>query len=287
MKLIAIDLDGTLLNSQKEITEDNLKAIEQAQSLGVTIVIATGRFAKDAWKITKKYNLNTWHICSNGAAIYTPDDQLISSISMDHHDVIEALKWLSDNDYYFEVATDKHIHAWHHHHPTLIKELNVLKLRDPAVDTTRLHNVLNLWKTQKELRDIATIDSLMDLKEDWHNILTIVFDPQKRQQAMAHFKEWGRLTVSYSWLYNFELMSPTVSKGNALKTLGDRLGIHLSDMMAIGDNHNDLSMLSTVGFGVAMGNSSREVQEACSFTTRSYEESGVAYAINHKLRNLL
>lgn len=285
MPMIALDMDGTLLNSKKEVSDENLAAILEAQAAGYEIVIATGRFSEDAWRILKPYGFSHWLISSNGAMIHSPEGDVLQTTPMDPQDVRDAITWLDANGYYFEVTSDRGIHAWLQHHESLLEELIPLKAAVPDTDTQRLRDVITTWSVQKGYQPIGSFDALFALPEEWHNILVISFTPRMLQDGMRYFEHWGRLTLSSSWRYNFELMAPATSKGNALKVLGDRLGIPMSETMAIGDNHNDLSMLTLAAYGVAMGNAEAVVAQRCPIRTHSHENHGVAKAIRALLKN--
>ncbi len=285
MPMIALDMDGTLLNSKKEISEENLAAILEAQAAGCEIVIATGRFSGDAWRILKPYGFPHWLISSNGAMIHSPEGDILRTTPMASQDVLDAITWLDANGYYFEVTSDQGIHAWLQHHGSLLDELDPLKAAEPETDIQRLRDVITTWSVQKGYQPIASFNALLELSEEWHNILVISFTPRMLVDGMRHFENWGRLTLSSSWRYNFELMAPATSKGNALKMLGERLGIPMTETMAIGDNHNDLSMLTLATYGVAMGNAEAAVIHRCPILTHSHENHGVAKAIQALLKN--
>ncbi len=284
MPMIALDMDGTLLNSKKEISPENLAAILEAQAHGYEIVIATGRFSGDAWRILRPYGFSHWLISSNGAMIHSPEGDILGTTPMLADDVAEALEWLDDNGYYFEVTSNRGIHAWLQHHNFLLEELDALEKAEPGTDVQRLRDVITTWSVLKGYKPIDSIPELISLPEEWHNILVISFTPDMLAKGMKHFEHWGRLTLSTSWRYNFELMAPATSKGNALMQLGQRLGIPMTETMAIGDNHNDLSMLTTAVYGVAMGNAEEVIRNLCPIVTHSHENHGVARAIHALLK---
>ncbi len=194
------------------------------------------------------------------------------------------MAWLDREGFYFEVTSNRGIHAWLRHHEALLAQLEPLKAAQPEADIRRLRDVITTWSVQKGYRPIDSIEGLMALPEEWHNLL-VSFTPQRLLEGMAHFRSWGRLTLSTSWRYNFELMAPAASKGNALEALGTRLGIAMADTMAIGDNHNDLSMLTAAAFGVAMGNAEGAIQEQCPIVTHPHDDHGVARAIHAFLKD--
>lgn len=284
MPMIALDMDGTLLNSKKEISPENLAAILEAQSHGFEIVIATGRFSEDAWRILRPYGFSHWLISSNGAMIHSPEGEILATTPMRPEDVEQAMTWLDEKGYYFEVTSNRGIHAWLQHHESLLAELEPLKAAEPETDIQRLRDVITTWSVLKNYKPIGSFGQLLALPEEWHNILVISFTPQMLIDGMKHFEKWGRLTLSTSWRYNFELMAPATSKGNALQLLGNRLGIPMTQTMAIGDNHNDLSMLTLAAYGVAMGNAEEAVRDQCPILTHTHENHGVARAIHALLK---
>lgn len=280
MPMIAIDMDGTLLNSRKEISAENLEAINEANAKGYEIVIATGRFSQDAWRILKPYGFRHWLISSNGAMTHSPEGEILDTTPMDPQHVAEVMTWLDAQGFYFEVTSNHGIHGWMQHHRALLNQLEPLKASDPEVDIKRLRDVITTWSVEKGCRAIGSVEAMLALPEEWHNILVLSFTPKKLQEGKAHFEQWAKLTVSTSWRYNFELMALNSSKGNAIKKLGLRLGIPMTDTMAIGDNHNDLSMLTAAAYGVAMGNADAFIQQLCPIVTHSHEDHGVAKAID-------
>lgn len=285
MPMIALDMDGTLLNSRKDISPENLAALLEAQAAGCEIVIATGRFSGDAWRILKPYGFRHWLISSNGAMTHSPEGEVLSTTPMRPADMADAMRWLDREGYYFEVTSNRGIHAWLRHHEALLAQLEPLKAAQPDADIPRLRDVITTWSVQKGYRPIESIEALLALPEEWHNMLVISFTPDRLTEGMAHFRRWNRLTLSTSWRYNFELMAPETSKGNALSALGQRLGIPMADTMAIGDNHNDLSMLTAAAYGVAMGNADAVIRAQCPIVTHAHDDHGVAKAIHAFLKD--
>jgi HAD superfamily hydrolase (TIGR01484 family) len=98
VRLIATDLDGTLLNAEHEVSKENIKAIRQAQEQGIEVVVATGRTYFDASFICKKFGLDTYLISYNGAAIHRKDGQQLLSLTMDRNDVQNMIKWLEEKN---------------------------------------------------------------------------------------------------------------------------------------------------------------------------------------------
>src|SRR5690625_235204 len=109
VKLIAIDLDGTLLNKENKISETNLEAIKHAQSTGVEVVVATGRAQFDVKKIFEGTGIQTWVIGTNGATIHQPTGELFHAVPMEDQHVNEILEWLDQESFYYEVFSENAI----------------------------------------------------------------------------------------------------------------------------------------------------------------------------------
>jgi HAD superfamily hydrolase (TIGR01484 family) len=111
VKLIAIDLDGTLLNDGIEISRKNIEAILAAKQKGIEVVVATGRANFDAQAIFNEFGLNPWIIATNGATIHRPDGSLFQSFPLDKKRAIEMLNQLEKNQFYYEAFVENRICA--------------------------------------------------------------------------------------------------------------------------------------------------------------------------------
>lgn len=111
MSFIAIDLDGTLLNDQNEINEENIKAIQSAQENGFEVVISTGRAYFDVRTICEKAGISPYVIGTNGATIHAKNGECLSSITLAKDRAESILQWLDERNYYYEVFTDQAIYA--------------------------------------------------------------------------------------------------------------------------------------------------------------------------------
>lgn len=279
MRLIATDLDGTLLNEEHEISEENIKSIRQAQEQGIEVIVATGRTYFDAASICKKYGLNTYLISYNGAAIHDKSGQEISSLTMDRNDVQYMAKWLEEKDYYYEVSTDEKIYMPSNATEILHREAEGLKGTEFELDPIYFEEILDQIFSQSGMTPVKNYEEIMSADEGIYKVFCFSFDDKKRQIAINQFAEMKQFLMTSSMTNNFELGHRDASKGNALKIVADRLGISLEQAMAIGDNYNDVSMMKIVKFSVAMGTAKNDIKELCSFVTHGNDKNGVAYAI--------
>jgi Cof subfamily protein (haloacid dehalogenase superfamily) len=279
MRLIATDLDGTLLNEEHEVSKENIKAIQRAQEQGIEVIVATGRTYFDAVSICKKFGLNTYLISYNGAAIHDKIGQEISSLTMGRDDVRYMVNWLEERDYYYEVSTYKKIYISSHAKEILHREAQRLKGTAFEVDSTYFEEIVEQIFSQSGMTPVKNYEEAMDAEEALYKVFCFSFDDKKRQIAIDNFAGMKQFLMTSSMTNNFELGNKDASKGNALKIVADRLGISLDKAMAIGDNYNDVSMMEIVGFSVAMGTAKEDIKKLCSFVTYGNDKHGVAHAI--------
>ena len=262
IKLIAIDLDDTLLDNNKKISIENKIAITEAVKQGVKIVIASGRSEFGIKPILKELNLlntDTYFIAYNGTRIYSlKDDKLIYSKTLDGKDIKDIVKTLPSN-------------LWAHFYNDKIDLFATGK--NPYTDYAAGINYRSY-----EIVDVNQFD-------DNDHFIKLLFtgDPKNIEEYKKvipeEFKTRFSLTVSNPIFLEF--LAKGVSKGSALKWLGEQLNFEKENIAAIGDNDNDLEMLEEAGYAVAMANSlSKKVLDVANIITTSNEENGVANFIN-------
>lgn len=271
IRLIALDMDGTLLNDQKELSPGNRAALESCISHGIEIVPATGRPAAGIPEDMKKIAGIRYAILTNGARIENfREGRIIAQELMDWELAYEILEMISR----YPVAYDPYIqgrgkmearfrnHLEDYGLPPAMQKL-VLSSRDEVEDELAL---VKAWKVPVEKINIFTKDRKLR-RELWEKI--------------AQYKE---LAVTSSLDYNVEINAAAATKGNALLQLAKHLGLKPEQTMAMGDGSNDLSMIEAAGVGVAMANGMDILKQKADYITRSNEEDGVAAAIQHFLQ---
>ncbi|TGA97347.1 HAD family phosphatase [Sporolactobacillus shoreae] len=277
MKLLAMDMDGTLLNNQRTISWDNLKALRFARSKGVTLAIASGRAFFDIKNLMREIDMETHIIGTNGATIHTIDGKLLGAASLDRPEALDIVAHLVEQKYYIGVYSEHHIYV-------------------PEDGTDWLHEELKRLHIHED-RSVgfqgATRDDFYRFFSDWHEIkargseifkiIICSYDDAKLQKARSFYEAKHRYSIVTSGVGNFEIMAQNVSKGNALYQLASYLDIPLSDVMSIGDNYNDLSMFEVSGVSVAMGNADDVIKSKCDRVTLNCNEDGVAHAIYEEL----
>ncbi|MGP7815685.1 Cof-type HAD-IIB family hydrolase [Niallia sp. 01092] len=280
IKCIAIDLDGTLLNHNSKISDENLQSIKDAQHKGIEVVVATGRNYPDVVEIFKDTGVKTWIIGANGATIHTPEGQLFHHVPMNNQKAMQLLEWLETNDYYYEVFSDDYIYTRQKGRELLTIEIDQLCKANPDLDRQDLEKHTDVQYSQTGFYFISSYKELTISPINVYNILAFSFDRKKRDRGWEMFKEDKSVTLVTSGKYNFEFEHLLASKGHSLAKLTEHLSISLKETMAMGDSMNDLSMLNRVGYPIAMGNAREDVKKACIEITDTNENNGVANAIN-------
>lgn len=257
IRLVAVDLDDTLLDRSLKISPRAKAAIQKAVDLGVTVTIATGRMYCSAAPYAKELNLDVPLITYNGALIKSG----VSGETL-YHCPVDAASTSG-------ILAACREHRWH---VQLYwnDELYVRERDEKALAYERIAGV-----TAKPVGD-----ALYSMNGEPTKIL-IMADPTEipniREYLAGKFSESVSLAVSKP--HYLEIVRKGINKGKALDILAGRLGIQTSEVMAVGDSGNDLDMLAYAGWGVAMGNATEVVKQAANAVTSANDADGVAEAI--------
>lgn len=270
IRLIALDLDGTLLNQEKQLSPANQAALERCIQQGILVVPATGRPALGLPAVIRKMPGVRYGILTNGARVENlVSGEVISEARMDWQLACELLSFISQ----YPVAYDPYISGRGKMEARFLDHLDQYGL-PPAMQ-----------KLVSSTRD-AVEDELAyvrERKEDVEKINIFTPDQKLRSWLWKELSRYPELIVTSSLDYNLEINAASATKGRALKTLAEFLGIEASQTMAFGDGSNDLSMIQEAGIGVAMANAMDVLKAEADYITLSNEEDGVAAAINHFL----
>ena len=262
IKLIAIDIDGTLVNNNREITPEVFEAVQKAKAAGVKIVIATGRPLLGVQNILEALNL-----LDEGDYVITYNGALVQATATGEAFIDEPLTY----DDYLDI------------------EMESRRLKTPlhsiTMSTVYTHN-RNISKYSVNEAYITGLPLKYRTAEEMakHEIIKMMYidDPDKLDATIAklpqRFRE--RYTIVKSTPFYLEILNKNASKGLAVQHLAEKLGISYEETMAIGDEENDRSMLEAVGNPVVMANGNPELKKIAKYITKSNEDSGVAHAIN-------
>ncbi|TDM11997.1 Cof-type HAD-IIB family hydrolase [Macrococcus lamae] len=279
IKLIAIDMDGTLLNSAHEISEENIAAIKAAQENGVTVAIATGRAFYEANGPVKSTGLVVPYICLNGAEVRDEAFNILHTSSLNDEQIENITGILSKYDVFYQVYTNAGIYT-----EDVDKDLQIYI--DIAVKAGNVPDVEKIKAgIQKRIDQgsLKQVDNYEDIYEhDGELVLKFLAysaDLDKIDAAKAELQAYESLAISASSRGNIEITHNDAQKGIALEAIAEQLNVTMDETMTLGDNLNDISMLERAHYSVAMGNGAPETKAAAKDVTATNQESGVGKAI--------
>ncbi len=257
-KLIALDLDGTLLNSGLGLSDVNAEALRQAIDAGVQVVLATSRWYGLALRTAERLGIDTPLICSNGAIVKRPSDGR------------ELLHKYLDPDLARDVVSAGDDGRWEMF--TTIGEATYMQKR-PGVIPEMLPAGLKVADRQSEHLGEGPPTCVLVFGDAGVATITERFLPAYEDRARFSINRPVGLP------HYVVLTHPEADKAQALELVCGELGVHPHDTMAMGDSESDLGMLRWAGLGVAMRNSPDEVKRAALHIAPSNDEDGVAWAV--------
>ncbi|MCF6411129.1 Cof-type HAD-IIB family hydrolase [Pseudalkalibacillus salsuginis] len=279
MKLIAIDMDGTLINNNTTINEANVKAIQKAQEAGIHVVVATGRSYEEAVTPIQEVGLSLPIIAINGAQMRTVEGKIKQSIALSKDTYYEAAELLSNYSIYYEVYTNKGTFS---DNPGMAVDIivDIIKSANPEVSNERAHELAAYRISNGRIHTLEDYKEVVEEPDvEIYKLLAFSKNEKSRKGALNDFLTFKDLAVSKSAEANIEITHRDAQKGIAVQKYAEELGIPMREVMAIGDNYNDVSMFEIAGYSVAMGNAEEDIKKLCTFVTKTNDESGVAFAI--------
>ena len=275
IRIIALDLDGTLLDSQKRLSEVNRAALERTAAKGIHVVPTTGRFFGMMPPAVRDLPFVRYAITINGAQVY--DRATDTAIVRDEIPLETALGIMETLDRY-DVIYDCYRQNWGWMTAALQE-----KAADYATNEHYLKMVREFRKPVPELKahlrataaegDVQKVMLFARSEVEGQRSESLDTLAKIRAEMAARYPD---IKVTSSTWNNIELNIKTAHKGNALKRFAEHLGLTLENCMAFGDGMNDFTMVEAAGVGVAMENAEPEVKRVAKIVTKSNDEDGVA-----------
>lgn len=284
-QVIAIDLDGTLLNSYGEVSSKNKEAIQKANKKGVNIVLASGRPIMSVKNLANELEIGPYIICGNGAIMYDiQKEEIIYHRFIEKEKVLKIIKICEENSIFYNVYTKDTILTKNLNHNVLFyHQENASKPEEKKTRITILQNIEEYIQNRKE-EDYLKITICDNDKIIFGSIIrklreikdVDVLDVEHMSRKMI---KDGTDRISMEYFYT-EITNTKVDKWQALEYLMQKLNISKEEVIAIGDNINDAQMVKNAGLGIMMGNSAPYIKEMADTIVASNNEDGVAEAIN-------
>lgn len=265
-KLIAVDMDGTLLNEDKKISKANFDMIQKAKKQGKKVVIATGRPLLGVKKHLKHLDLisdDDYVIAFNGSLVQT---------TKSGHIISKTTLTLEDYKELYAVSREMSVH---------IHALTNTNVTTP-VDNKYTHVEADINGIPIEVMPVEEID-------DSTTIVKVMFidEPELLDEIIPKLPKsiTDKYTILRSAPYFLEFLHKSVNKGAGVEAVAKELGLRSEEVICIGDAGNDVAMIEYAGLGVAMENAFDEVKEIASYVTRSNDNDGVAHVIKKFMLN--
>ncbi len=279
IKLLALDLDGTLLNSRGEIPEKNIEAIQRAEAKGVLVTIATGRRFRDALPVARQINLNAPLICHNGALLKYADTLENVAVSLLEKETVREILRVGKRFGGDALLSADPIGKGVLLYDTISAEN--IPLQKYIAWSKRLHGA----EADEAVHHVENLEAVCGEIETVHISFSGTLAPMAELEMILRDELNDTVTV-LTTVYPrldftlIDILPPDASKGMGVEKLALLNNLSAENVMAIGDNFNDLEMLEYAGTAVVMGNASPELLERADFfSTLSNDENGVALAI--------
>ena len=280
IKLIASDMDGTLLNHNHKIPKENVKLINFAKNQGIEFVVATGRAYYEALPALNEENINCDVISFNGGIVYDKNGNIISITPMLPKDLYYTIEILKSFDISYQLYTKNTIYT-----TSIETDINayidLIRSNGYEPDVEHLRAEAQQKLDVGYITEVENIELYLNEKENPPiKIIAISNDISKLENAAKLLSENKSISVTSSGANNIEIMHKNATKGEALKEIAKIYGINLENAVAIGDNLNDQAMLDIVGYSVAMKNGNTILKEQAKYVTeKTNSEGGVADTI--------
>lgn len=260
-KLIAVDMDQTLLTQDKKITSNTLSVLNEARSKGIKIVLATGRPFEGIIKYIKQlgtYDDNNYSIVYNGAEIVnnfsrnTIAEQFINGKNL--HEIYDLSRKFNTSLNSYTISGE-----------CITPQINQYSMLESKINDIKIKEIdfYKIKDNEPIIKAVLTEEpSILDLA--FKNMPKYLYDKYCIVRSDPHF---------------LEFLKKNANKGTGLELLAKKLGIKQEEIMSFGDAGNDTNMVKYAGMGVAMGNAFDEVKKAANFVTLTNNEDGVAYAV--------
>ena len=289
-KLVAIDLDGTLLNSYGEISSRNKKAIEKTLIKDCNVIIASGRPIASAKSYSDEVGISNYMICGNGSMLYDiQNDNVIYDKSIERRKALQIIKICEDNSIFFNIYTETLTIAKTMKYNVAFYNNENRKLPDSKKTNIKIVN--NIYEYVMENPDIKILkitvcdenkvvfNSIIKKLKEIKNIEVLDLQHMARKYIQN-----GTEDVKVEYFYT-EITSSGVNKWEAIEKLAELLQIETKEIMAIGDNMNDKEMIEKSGCGVLMGNAAPYLKEFADIVVSDNNNDGVAEALEKYILN--
>ena len=279
IRLIASDMDGTLLDPYTNISQANIDAIHRLSAYGVEFLICSGRDLHDAKGMIESCGISCGYICLSGAVIYDQNGTQMANLPLNSQNLKDISHVFGEFGAPMDILTSRGRYSTADPEKKLLEFYGFLNGRAPfqgEIPDEIQAAARERMDSMTFIRDLSEIPAPTDIYKICGNDLDCDLVIRMKQA----FGDYPDLAAASSFPNNIELTNTAAQKGSALKNYAAAKGISLEDVMVLGDSDNDISMFTPeFGWTVAMANSMDCIRERAKYITKSNAEDGVAWAI--------
>lgn len=284
-KLVAIDLDGTLLNSYGEVSDENKQAIKNAINKGVEVVLSSGRIGDSVESLANELGANNYYISGNGSMLYNMKEEKVEYENfIEKEKMLKLIKICDENSIYYSIYTENMV---------ITKALkynvafyNYENSKKASNKRTNINIVQNIYEYVENLEDDKFLK--ITICDDSEIIFSRIIDKFKKINNIdvldvSHMSRKiikdGTEEVPVEYYYT-EITNKNVDKWTAIEYLIKKINIKKEEVVAIGDNMNDELMIKNAGLGVAMGQANPKIKAIADVVTQDNNNNGVAIILD-------
>ena len=257
IKMVVTDIDGTIYSPETGISKNVKDCILNLCNNGIQVVIATGRTYASAKTVADSIGIKCPLICYQGGLVNSYEGEILDVKYLDENIARKIVKEMKERNIHLNVYVEDKLYVEDDNQ--YIKDY----IGDKGIDYFKIDSFDEL--------DFSKLNKL----------LAINYDPNFIEQLISELqKKYPEIYVVKSYKYFCEIANKKATKGNAIKFLANKFGFTEKEVLAIGDQNNDIEMVKTAGIGVAMGNGTQEIKEIANFVTDSIQNDGFVKAIN-------
>jgi len=273
--IIALDLDGTLLASDKSLSQVNRDTLAQAAADGWAVVPTTGRFYGAIPQIVRDLPFVRYAITVNGAEVADLENgNIVYKAEIPYKKVIDIMKFLDGYPLIYDIYQGGEAFMT----ASMKEKIDIM--------TDDVHYRKMLKELRQQVNELKAF--IAERKQDIQKTQFVTYDADVHKQLMEALpQKFSDIVLTVTAKNNIEINDTKANKGQALWALADYLGVPRENTIAFGDALNDMAMIKAAGTGVAMANACEEIKAAADFITLSNDENGVAYGINKFCLNLV
>lgn len=267
IKLFVLDLDGTLLNSNNDISKENIEALNSLSDTGVKIVFASGRVLTSLKYYMDKINLKSSMIANNGAIIAIDENNILKRYNIEESKIEKLIEFCNQNNMYFHMYDEDTFYA-------------------KRLDEKRINHLMIDEKLGKKYQvDLVFSENPLEIAMQRNRKILkfqITANNMTQEEVLDKLKQIDELSdlyMTFSGFSTVEIMNGKVNKYNSILELSDFLGINKNEIAAIGDFDNDIEMIENAKLGFAMGNARDIVKEISDYVVSSNNSFGIKEAV--------